>query len=296
MKRKLMKAGATAFLTYKGQALKMVQFEDESWWALRDMCRIFDFNNVTTLAGRIDEDNRKMFLAESGIGGAHGTHRSYFVNKAGLDQALTFVRDKEEATEFKTWIEKEILPNLDRYKPSEEVAKNLKGSLSLHASFHKAQMLIRIAENKAVPHSEQLRLLSIAAQLLTGTGFSAEKENVLEDAQSADEANQPEEENMPRDIMDLPEVVGFIHNTEEIVENGFKVYYYPAEVKSHSWCYSRKRLSLEEFNELANTYGFKIPELGYWKRVMTPKGEAREFMYAHGGLIDFIRIASKKTA
>ena len=160
---------STVTLLYDGQSVKMARIAGKPWWALRDMCRIFDFGNISHFANRLDKEDCKIFSVD--FGDKLGARKVYFVNKNGLDKALTLAVDEDKAAHFKTWIENEILPNFDKLITFEAV-KAVKNNLSIQASFQKAQMLIRIAENKAVPHSEQLRLLDMAVQELTGAGLN----------------------------------------------------------------------------------------------------------------------------
>ena len=267
--------GTTVALFYKNQRVKMMNHQSEPWWALRDMVRIFNFPNISKLSEKLDKETCKLFLADqSDILGKHAkTQKMYFVNKIGLEKILTLADDKEKAEEFRIWIETEVLPNLEKLLDIAENTPTTKNNLSVAANLQKAQMLIRIAENKATPHNEQIRLLDMAVRELTGTGFNLD---ITVNAK-------------PIDIMELPEVVVFIHKKETKLVDGVKVNYITADMIAKKWrTFFDNTFDGKAFSEIANEFGYKNPKFGYWQRVMTPDGEAREFMYFDGTVLDYI--------
>ena len=272
---------STVTLFYKNQRVKMMNHKSEPWWALRDMVRIFNFPNISKLSEKLDKETCKLFLAEAcNIFGEYvSTKEMYFVNKRGLEKVLSLAGDEEKAEDFRIWLENEILPNLEKLSDVDKNTSNTKNNLSVHASLQKAQMLIRIAENKAVPYGEQLRLLDLAVKELTGAGLNLENLNGV----------QPIDDVKIVDIMELPEVVGFIHGKQTKIVDGVKVDYLTADMMAEKWRNpSNNTFKGKDFSELANDYGYKEPKFGYWQRVMTPDGEAREFMYFDGSMLDYM--------
>ena len=275
----------TVVLFYENQCVKMTKFISEPWWALRDLVRIFKFPNISNLSRKLDSETCKLFVADvCDNSGTHlGTRKTYFVNKSGLEKVLTLADDKEKVEDFRMWIENEVLPNIEELLDVVKNTPTMKNHLSIHASLQKAQMLIRIAEHKAVPYGEQLRLLDLAAQELTGAGLSLE---VINDVQPI---NSAEPVAVCEDITELPEVVGFIRKKETKVVDGVKVNYLTADMMAKKWRNpTDKSFSGKDFSELADDYGYKEPKFGYWQRVMTPDGEAREFMYLDGTMLDYM--------
>ena len=121
-------------------------------------------------------------------------------------------------------------------------------------------LIIRSAEHRAVPQSEQLRLLSIAVKDLTGTelNFSARQECHA------------------TALTDLPEVFGFLKKgkTRNFGRGKGSVQFYCLLEIADAL-----RIPPSEFNDFADQHSLKASHNGEWVRVNTPLGEAREFVY-----------------
>lgn len=126
----------------------------------------------------------------------------------------------------------------------------------------RAGLIIRAAEHKAVPQSEQLRLLSIAVRDLTGTEL-----NVNVPAQQKCQV---------LGLKDLPEVFGFVKKGKRKSFGRGK-----GSVQFYSLLEIADMLGItpSEFNDFADEHNLKSGFTGEWVRVNTPQGEAREYVY-----------------
>ncbi len=251
-------------LYYSGQKLRTIQIEDSHWWAIHDVSRIIKLVRYEKFKDKLSDEEKKIVVVKNSNG--RGGSRLTFINKSAL-YAFLNRSYRHEAVEFQHWLESEIGVNFS------DIQEQNKKSLSVAANLQKAQMLIRIAENKATPYNEQIRLLDMAVRELTGTGFNLDMTINAK----------------PIDIMELPEVVGFIHKKETKLVDGVKVNYITADMMAKKWrTFFDNTFDGKAFSEIANEFGYKNPKFGYWQRVMTPDGEAREFMYFDGTVLDYI--------
>ena len=260
-------------LDYNGQKVRITQIEGNRWYSLCDVCKkVLGFVHFEKFSKNlnIDEKKKVSVLNSRGFGGM----QMYFINEKGLLKVLE-LSGRPEAEDFKRWLTNEVGVDFT------EIQTNVRSKVSIQASLQKAQMLIRIAENKAVPHSEQLRLLDMAVQELTGAGLNTNE--VLSIRQSVEKI-------VRADITDLPEVVGFIQEKETKDVNGCLIDFLPADMMALKWRTPNEHdtFSGEDFSELADEYGYKTSKYGFWQRVMTPQGEAREFMYIDGTMLDYL--------
>ena len=226
-------------LNYKGKPVRVVQIDGERWWSLSDVCyRILHYSSYHNIANRHlkPEESKTLFL-DNVIG--LNRRRLRFVNDEGLRKLLSYAI-KPEVESFKHWLETEHGFKFCEKKFSASVLLDdktartqIKKAPSAEASLQKAQMLIRIAEHKAVPHGEQLRLLSLAVEELTGTGLKLDK---LVSTKYLQSAFDPE-------IMKLPEALGFAYKkkTLKIAKQTFT--FYPV-------CYLAERMDMSVDNRI----------------------------------------------
>lgn len=243
-------------IDYKGLPVRVAYIDNNRWWSFCDICKkVLDYTQFEHIKKKLKSDEHKVVSIKNknSVGG----RRMTFVNEVGLQKILNF-SCKPKAEIFKKWLESKFeLPNWnDELKPPLQIKP------SAEAGIQKAQMLIRIAEHKAIPKSEQLRLLSMAVKELTGSELNFESTEQLAD---------------DSDIMKLPEVVGFIKQKESKKFGSCQLEFYPAEHIAN-----RIGITAQKFDKLANEHNFKNSHTGVWEEVTTPQGKAREFMYLHG--------------
>ena len=267
-------------LIYNEYKVRITHIRGKRYWSLPDVGSIIGMRKYYNFSNRLAGDEKKTLTL-----GEHGL-RMIFINESAL---YTFLKryNSPKAVEFQNWIELELDEN-NAEEPIDEnnigimqETKPSKPSYSIQARLQKAQMLIRIAEHKVTPQDEQLRLLDLAVQELTGAGIDASHvKSKISPSTTAED-----------DLMKLPEVIGCINkkHTENI--RGCLIDFLPASLIAETWrTYSnQKAFDAKDFNEIANKNGYKTSKFGFWKKVSTPQGDAREFMYIDGTLIDYAR-------
>ena len=246
-------------IDYKGLPVRIAYIGSNRWWSLTDVCnKALGYVQFNHIRKRLNADDSKTVSIknETGFGG----RRMTFVSEDGLRKILSHVY-KPEGENFRRWLTTEMkMPVIAPSKPSAESELQIKPSAE--AGLQKAQMLIRIAEHKAIPKDEQLRLLNMAVKELTGSEFNFE--NIEPSA-------------VDSDVMKLPEVVGFIKQKKMKKFGSLQLDFYPAEHIAN-----RIGISAKKFDKLANEHNFKNSHTGIWEEITTPQGKAREFMYLHG--------------
>ena len=175
---------------------------------------------------------------------------------------LAFKSKKPEAKKFVRWVTHTVLPAIRRTGHYSVYETPLETEPSVETGLQRVGLLIRAAEHKAVPQSEQLRLLSIAVKDLTGTELNLDC-HIQQKCQAIG-------------LMDLPEVFGVLKKGK--VENfgrgkGSVRFYSLLEIAD------ALRITPSEFNDFADEHNLKAGYNGEWVRVNTAQGEAREFVY-----------------
>lgn len=266
---------------YKGSVIRTTNIGNSRFWKLSDVCSII---GVKTL-----EVSKKLTLNEKhylAIPHLKGGHRTIFISDMTLDKILKEAENYyPEAGNIKNWLEvsKPVSrPITDLSVPKvSKVSKPqaVKTDLSIQASLQKAQMLIRIAEHKVVPQEEQFRLLDLATQELMKIGVDPSQIN-----QKFSLTTPTNEE----DLMKLPEVVGVITEKQTLNFKGCLITFFPAELMAEKWRSPNDKFTAKDFSDVADENSYKTPKFGFWQKVMTPQGEAREFMYIDGTIIEYI--------
>ena len=157
---------------------------DNPRFCLSDVCKILELPQVAKVVQRLDKD----VLSTHPLETAGGIQQMYFVNEDGLYDLILDSR-KPAAKKFRKWVTNEVLPSIRKTS-----SYSLLNKPSVEAGLQKVGLLVRVAEHKAVPQSEQLRLLNMAVRELTGTELNIGK--ALQDLELG--------------IMELPEVFGKI--------------------------------------------------------------------------------------
>lgn len=247
-------------LNYANQDVRMILIDGLPWWVLADVCRVLEIASSWNVSARLDDDEKMTIcLTEGHSGKRGGARKNTVVNESGL-YSVILRSDKPEAKAFKRWITHEVLPSI-RQTGSYEIAPSADEGVepSVEAGLQRIGLIIRAAEHKAVPQSEQLRLLSIAVCALTGTELNL----------------SPTPVSVARGIMELPEVFGAAKKGKvKNLGGGGKVRLYSLLEIADAL-----NITPAEFNAFADEHGLKGNYNGEWTRVKTPQGEAREFLY-----------------
>ena len=254
-------------LNYNGQPLRQVELIDGTiMWSLRDVCKILGYKSIAGSVTRRLKGCHQRTAVIKNDGSFRGI-KLIFIDKSGMAKLM----NDPQAADFRKWFEEATgIKSVDvECKPQQQSLPLSLAQTSVEARIQQAQMLIRIAEHKAVPQDEQLRLLNMAVQALTGGNTVVANPN----------------------IMDLPEVIGVLRDKQ--IENikGCQIEFLPAELMAKKWRTENDtdEFNGEKFNEIAEEFGYKTPQYGFWEEVTTPQGKAREFMYINGSMLDYLR-------
>ena len=234
--------------------VRTVEINGEVWFVAKDIADILEFEDATHAIRCLDEDEKGVHKVET-LGGMQDMT---IISEPGLYK-LAFKSRKKEAKKFVRWVTHTVLPAIrqtGRFSAVEEAES------SAETRLQRVGLIIRAAEHKAVPQSEQFRLLSIAIRDLTGTELNLEC-SVPQKCQAVS-------------LMDLPEVFGILKKGK--VKSfgrgkGSVRFYSPLEIAD------ALNITPSEFNGFADEHDLKSGCWGEWVRVKTPQGEAREFIY-----------------
>ena len=238
--------------------VRTVEINGEVWFVAKDVCDILEHSNHRMAIQDLDEDEKGV----SNVYTLGGNQSMTIISEPGLYK-LAFKSRKKEAKKFVRWVTHEVLPTIRRtgcFNVSESVAEGVEPSVE--TGLQRIGLIIRAAEHKAVPQSEQLRLLSIAVKDLTGTELNLEC-SVPQKCQAVS-------------LIDLPEVFGAVKKGK--VKNfgrgkGSVRFYCILEIADMFG------VTPSELNDFADEHGLKSRYNGEWVRVKTSQGEAREFVY-----------------
>ena len=184
-----------------------------------------------------------------------GRQKVIIINEAGLYKFI-FASKLPKAVEFSDWVCEDVIPSIRKTG-----SYSLPSRSSVEAGLQRVGLLVRVAEHKAVPQSEQFRLLNMAVRELTGTELNFGK-------------SPQESQSMELGIMDLPEIFGVIKRKKSKKFGKYMFYFYPViEIADMIGVPPLK------FNKFADEHGLKCARNGFWERTKTPQGDAREFTY-----------------
>ncbi len=240
---------------YEENDVRTLIIDGEPWWVLTDVCDVLNLGSPHKVAERLDEDERNIIPLADSLGRNQNT---YVVNEFGL-YSVILRSDKPKAKAFKRWITHEVLPalrktgsySLERPAPSAETG------------LQRAGLIIRAAEHKAVPQSEQLRLLDMAVRDLTGTGLNL----------------TPVTDTREVSLMDLPEAIGVLKKGTRKKFSGTFGGHMTVQFYTLTEIADMAGVAPAAFNCFADEHNLKKSPNGEWVRVSTSTGEAREFLY-----------------
>lgn len=236
--------------------LRVKIVDGNPWFSAPDTCNALNISNVSQALTRLDDDEKMTLrLNECHSGQRGGAQMMNFVSEPGLYH-LIFQSRKPEARHFQRWVYHDVI--LAIYKTGVYINYNAKMQASVETNLQRASLIIRAAEYKAMPQSEQLRLLNIAVKDLTGTELNLTQISTGE----------------PPELMTLPEIFGTIKRSKAKKIGKYTFRFYPMLYIADSI-----GIAPAKFNEFADAHGMKHNCNGIWERVKIPQGEAREFMY-----------------
>lgn len=93
--------------TFGGTEVRTVEIGGEPWWVLSDVCKVLELSNPTTVANRLEEDERSKF--DLGRQGA-----ATIINESGL-YSVILRSDKPQAKQFRKWVTGEVLPTIRKH-------------------------------------------------------------------------------------------------------------------------------------------------------------------------------------
>jgi prophage antirepressor-like protein len=89
---------------YDGRQVRIVQKGRETWWVLKDVCDVLGISNPTSVANRLDKDEKsKQNIGRQG--------EANIVNESGLYNVI-MRSDKPNAKPFMRWITHEVFPHI----------------------------------------------------------------------------------------------------------------------------------------------------------------------------------------
>ena len=92
---------------YENHKIRTTLKDGEIWWVLRDVCKILELSNPTTVFSRLDVEERAKFnLGRQG--------NANIINEPGLYKVI-LRSDKPEAKKFMNWVTHEVLPAIRRH-------------------------------------------------------------------------------------------------------------------------------------------------------------------------------------
>lgn len=93
--------------TYNDTPLRTVEKDGELWWVLKDVCNVLGIVKPSSVAVRLDNDERGAHLMST----PSGEQKMTIVNEPGLYNVI-LRSDKPEAKDFKRWVTHEVLPSI----------------------------------------------------------------------------------------------------------------------------------------------------------------------------------------
>ncbi len=239
--------------------VRIFEIDAEVWFVAKDVCDILGIKNARDAISELDDDEKNIVAITDGN---RGNPNTSIISEPGLYK-LTFKSRKKEAKKFVRWVTHEVLPTIrrtGRFNVSESMVEGIEPSVE--TGLQCIGLIIRAAEHKAVPQSEQLRLLSIAVKDLTGTELNL---NCLVPQKC-----------QALSLMDLSEVFGAVKKGKAKNFGRGK-----GSVRLYSLIEIADTLGVtpSELNDFADEHGLKSRYNGEWVRVKTSQGEAREFVY-----------------
>jgi prophage antirepressor-like protein len=93
--------------------IRVIDIDGVPWWVLTDICKILGLSNPSSVALKLDEDEKLKVDPKSNLGSRSNTPLTV-INESGL-YAVILRSDKPNAKVFRKWVTSEILPTIRKH-------------------------------------------------------------------------------------------------------------------------------------------------------------------------------------
>lgn len=154
---------------YENSPIRMIESNGETWWVLKDICKLLSIENHKNITKRLEEDEVGTFELP------HPQSKEkklemLCVNESGL-YSVILRSDKPEAKAFRRWITHEILPEIHRTGGYNAISAEILEDSSLTAALKTIFMyLCRCAKGKSefvISRSKVLNDLKMGTDMYT---------------------------------------------------------------------------------------------------------------------------------
>ena len=154
---------------YENSPIRMIESNGETWWVLKDICKLLSIENHKNITKRLEEDEVGSFELP------HPQSKEkklemLCVNESGL-YSVILRSDKPEAKAFRRWITHEILPEIHRTGGYNAISAEILEDSSLTAASKTIFMyLCRCAKGKSefvISRSKVLNDLKMGTDMYT---------------------------------------------------------------------------------------------------------------------------------
>ena len=154
---------------YENSPIRMIESNGETWWVLKDICKLISIENHKNITKRLEEDEVGTFELP------HPQSKEkklemLCVNESGL-YSVILRSDKPEAKAFRRWITHEILPEIHRTGEYNAISTEILEDSSLTAASKTIFLyLCRCAKGKSefvISRSKVLNDLKMGTDMYT---------------------------------------------------------------------------------------------------------------------------------
>lgn len=154
---------------YENSPIRMIESNGETWWVLKDICKLLSIENHKNITKRLEEDEVGTFELP------HPQSKEkklemLCVNESGL-YSVILRSDKPEAKAFRRWITHEVLPEIHRTGGYNAISAEILEDSSLTAASKTIFMyLCRCAKGKSefvISRSKVLNDLKMGTDMYT---------------------------------------------------------------------------------------------------------------------------------
>ena len=91
--------------------VRVVEIDGQPWWVLSDVCKALGLLNPTTVANRLESDEKVFFKPKSDLGLNLPNRGVTVISESGL-YAVILRSDKPNAQAFRKWLTMEVIPTI----------------------------------------------------------------------------------------------------------------------------------------------------------------------------------------